>query len=137
MNKYTEQHIKKELERLASIEPSQDSLQRMNSDIRRIIDGDGKKTETLHRLFYYALASAAVLMIGIGLLFKTDPTETGIVRQMPAEPTLTLANLNTVFHIGGQQALNDYFDKIEMPLFEKLADQKRAEYIDPEKYQQN
>lgn len=32
------------------------------------------------------------------------------------------------------QLFDDYFDKIEIPTFDKVSEQKRTEYVDPEKY---
>lgn len=34
------------------------------------------------------------------------------------------------------QLFDDYFEKVEIPTFEKLSEQKRTDYVDPEKYKQ-
>ncbi|SMD36199.1 Uncharacterized conserved protein, tellurite resistance protein B (TerB) family [Reichenbachiella faecimaris] len=34
------------------------------------------------------------------------------------------------------QLFDDYFEKVDIPTFEKLSEQKRTEYVDPEKYKQ-
>ena len=115
MNKYTEQQIEEKLKTLSSIEPSNDSLRRMDQNIRSIISGVTKKPTATRSFLYYALASAAMLIIGISLLYDSAPPRTPptIVRQAPTEPTLTLAKLNTVFNHGGQKALDEYFEKVE------------------------
>ena len=115
MNKYTEQQIEEQLKMLSSIEPSDDSIRRMNQRVRSVIvDIDGKSAKP-HGFLHYAIASAAMLIIGISLLYNSTPFETpsSIVWQIPTEPTPTLAKLNAVFQNGGQQALNDYLEKIE------------------------
>jgi hypothetical protein len=115
MNKYTEQQIEDQLKQLASIQPGEESLRRMNRNIRSIISGAGEKSRASYRFLYYVAASAAVLLIGIGLLYDTRPVEkpSKIVGQMLTEPTPTLVKLNAVFQSGGQQALNEYLEIIE------------------------
>ncbi|MEP2026136.1 MAG: TerB family tellurite resistance protein [Reichenbachiella sp.] len=34
------------------------------------------------------------------------------------------------------QLFDDYFEKVDIPTFEKLSEQKRTDYVDPEKYKQ-
>ena len=115
MSKYTEKQIEEELKMLGSIEPSETSVRRMNQNVRDIISGVDKKPTTTRSFLYYALASAAMLIIGISLLYDTTPFETplSIVQYTPAEPALTLAKLNNVFNHGGQKALDEYFEKVE------------------------
>ena len=114
MNKYTEQQIEEQLKQLSSIEPSGDSVRRMNQNIRNIISGVEKK-RAAHGFLYYALTSAAMLIIGISLLYNSMPIKTppSIVQYIPTEATLTLAKLNNVFNHGGQKALDEYFEKVE------------------------
>lgn len=115
MNNYTEQQIEEKLKQLASIQPGENSRRRMNQNIRSIISETGKKSRASYRFLYYVAASAAVLLIGIGLLYDTRPVEkpSKIVRQMLTEPAPTLVKLNAAFQNGGQQALNEYLEIIE------------------------
>ncbi len=115
MNKYTEQQIEEKLNQLASIEPSGDSLRRMNQNVSNIISDVAEKPTKTHGFLYYAIASAAVLLIGISLLYHTEIIQPPkIVQQIPTEPTLTLAHLNAVFNNGGQTALDEYFEKAQI-----------------------
>ena len=115
MNKYTEQQIEEKLKQLASIEPSEDSFRQTNQRVRNIISDIDKKPTAPPRFFYYAVASAAILLIGIAFLYNSGTVEEPqkIVRQRPTEPTLTLARLNVVFNNGGQKALELYLEKAE------------------------
>lgn len=115
MSNFTERQINEKLKELASIEPSEDSVRRMNQQVRGIISGMDKKPAASYGFFYYAAASAAILLIAIGLFYKTTPVEPQqeTAWQMPTEPTLTLAKLNAVFTHGGQKEVDDYFEKAE------------------------
>ena len=115
MNKYTEQHIQDTLKTLSSIEPSRASRRRADDHVRRIISGIETNPSNLRGIFYYAVASAAVLLIGFGLFWQSE----SLIQPNPpvkftfSKPVPTLANLNAVLNTGGQQALNEYLDKIE------------------------
>lgn len=124
MDNYTEQDIRKKLDRLASIEPDKASLQRMNRRVYKILDSAGEHSAPIRSFVYYALTSAAVFMIGVSFL-HINPGRTRQNRDwaMPAKPTLTLAQLNAVFENGGQKALDEYLDKVE------IKRQPRAESI--------
>lgn len=115
MNNYTEKKIEEQLEQLQSIEPGAESLRRMNRRIQNMVVEAEKKSTIVYGLSRYAVASAAVLLIGIGLLYTTNTIEQKpfVLQPTPAAPDLSLARLNIVFNKGGQQALNDYFEKIE------------------------
>lgn len=112
MNNYTDRQIEEQLKQLQSIRPGAESLERMNTRIRNLI-ADADQTSKSYSLWSYAVASAAVLLIGISLLYTTKPVETGPFGRYPAstESAFTLAKLNAVFNNGGQQALNDYFEE--------------------------
>jgi len=114
MNNYTEQQIEEQLKQIASIEPSENSARQMNQSVRRIIANSGKKPAT-RSFFYYAVISAAVLLIGMSVLYNSSPSVipsmAGLYTQ--TKPQLTLAKLNTVFESGGHQALDDYFEMVE------------------------
>lgn len=114
MNKYTDRQIEEQLKQLQSIEPGAASLERMNRQVRRIIADAGQPSRP-YGFWTYAAASAAVLLLGIGLLYHAKPIESGLPGFYPAstQAPFTLAKLNAVFNDGGQQALQDYFEKIE------------------------
>lgn len=124
MNKYTEHQIEEKLKTLASTAPSAESVQRMNQNVRHVISDVDRKPK-MHSFFYYALTSAAMLLIGIGILYDNNPTVpsqiAGIYRD--TEPKLTRAKLNAVFQSGGHKALDDYFEMVEQ------SRQPRAETI--------
>lgn len=115
MNNYTNRQIEEQLKQLQSIRPGAESLERMNRQVRRIITDAGQTPATSYGLWYYAVASAAILLIGIGLLYHVEPIPdrlAGFGNALPEQP-LTLAKLNAVFNSGGQQALNKYFETVE------------------------
>ena len=114
MNKYTEQQIKEKLKTLASIEPSAGSVGHMDRNIRRIISDAGRRS-SIRSIFYYAAASAAVLLMGISLLYDFDPVQSPPATGLYAhdEPGFTLAKLNAVFQSGGHEALDNYFEMAE------------------------
>lgn len=115
MNNYSEQEIKDCLDQLAAIEPDQNSVRRVDRQMHQYIIGMEPKTDSIRSLVYYALGSAAVLLIGIGLLYHPDSVITPDVPIQTAscEPMPTMAKLNAAFNEGGQKGLNEYLDKIE------------------------
>lgn len=115
MNKVTEQLIEEKLKKLASIEPSTTSRQRMKDHVRQAITGLDTRQPNTRGFSYYAIASAAMLLIGIGLLYDHNPTPPSPIANIypDTDSKLTLAKLNNVFNQGGQKALDEYFEKIE------------------------
>ena len=115
MSNYTEQQLEDKLKILASIEPSVVSRQRMNNRIRQVIAGSETHQPITRSFFYYAVTSAAMLLIGIGLLRQTGSIEKPyqIAHPTQTDTDPTLANLNAVFNDGGQKAMEQYLDTIE------------------------
>ena len=114
MNKYTEQQIEEKLKTLASIEPSSESVHRMNQSVRNIISDTGRK-QKMHGFLYYAIASAAMLLIGISVLYDSTPTVPSHIASSYSDtkPKLTRAKLTAVLQSGGYKALDDYFEMVE------------------------
>jgi hypothetical protein len=114
MNKYTEQHIEDQLGQIASIEPTRNSVRRMNRSVRNIITGTCK-TPKSRSFLYYATASAAILLIGVSILYDFNPATKSPQPSIysHSEPQLTLARLNAVFEAGGHKALDDHFEMVE------------------------
>ncbi|MHC4526097.1 MAG: hypothetical protein ACYSUT_02955 [Planctomycetota bacterium] len=114
MNNYSERQIEDSLEQLASAEPKRDSVKRVEQQIHQYITGTTQKPISIRSLVYYAVASAAVLLISSGLLYHLEPVETvRIAYQQETAPMLTRANLNAAFKQGDQQGLDTYLEKVE------------------------
>ena len=115
MDNYTENQIEEKLKNLASTEPDRDSFNRMEKRVRGVITRTHSPAK-LHGFIYYAAASAAVLLIGIGLLYDLNPAEIPSLNPdlyTQTEHRPTLAKLNAVFEEGGHEALDDYFEMAE------------------------
>jgi hypothetical protein len=87
----------------------------MKKRVRRVIAESPSPTKQ-HGFIYYAVASAAVLLIGISILYDLNPAEitpSGTNLYTQTESRVTLAKLNAVFDEGGNEALDDYFEMVE------------------------
>ncbi len=115
MNNFTERQIEDKLKILASVEPDETSVRRTNRRIRRLITNADAKPQKIYGFLCYAAASAAVLLMAVGLLCRTAPVKKPpvVAWQMPATPAPTRAYLNAVFNHGGQKALDQYLEEIE------------------------
>lgn len=112
MTNYSEQQIEENLRHLAAMQPEQNSVDRVNRQLRTYLGETDPRSA--RSLIYYAASTAAVLLINIGLLYQFKPAKTPLTAYPPsAAPSLTLANLNAAFETGGQQGLDAYFDKVE------------------------
>ena len=105
MNNYTEQQIEDKLKTLASLEPSNESIDRMNQQIRARLSGQRRS----YPLVYSILSAAAVLLICL-MLFDAQPVPRDILSGTSKTVGISRIELNMTFRNGGEKALDKHLD---------------------------
>ncbi len=117
MEKFSEQKIEQILQTLAEIRPGEESANRMQETVRKRIKDRCRPEDQpflqRHNRLLSALAAAALIAIGLLMLFQPDPPIRPPVRNqtqaLSALGLTSLGALNKAFDEGGMEAVEKLF----------------------------
>ncbi len=109
MNNENQQSIEDKLKQLASLNPDEKAVERMNRRLRSQL-GAGKPADPLA----YSVLSAAAILLIIFSLWNWQPPA---IKPLPSHQTaieagITRIELNMTFQDGGQEALEHYLNQV-------------------------